>query len=143
MVQHLAAGAPRRGWAADAVRGLLAWAGRVGAEPADSSDTALQKRLMVALSVGLLPLTLLWSVIYLVAGVPFSAAIPAIYTAATPVNTLIFSWTRNLGFYRFTQLLMYLILPWLLMMSLGGFRESSVVVIWAALCPLASLLIED
>jgi len=143
MVQHLAAGAPRRGWAADAVRGLLAWAGSVGAEPADSSDTALQKRLMVALSVGLLPLTLLWSVIYLVAGVPFSAAIPAIYTAATPVNTLIFSWTRNLGFYRFTQLLMYLILPWLLMMSLGGFRESSVVVIWAALCPLASLLIED
>ena len=98
---------------------------------------------MVALSVGLLPLTFLWSVIYFVAGVPLSAAIPAIYTAATPVNTLLFSWTRNLGFYRFTQLLMYLVLPWLLMMTLGGFRESSVVVIWAALCPLASLLIED
>ena len=143
MMQHLAAGAPRRGWAANAVRSLLAWAGSVGADPTDGSDTALQKRLMVALSVGLLPLTLLWSVIYFVAGVPFSAAIPAIYTAATPVNTLLFSWTRNLGFYRFTQLLMYLVLPWLLMMTLGGFRESSVVVIWAALCPLASLLIED
>jgi len=38
---------------------------------------------------------------------------------------------------------MYLVLPWLLMMTLGGFRESSVVVIWAALCPLASLLIEE
>src|SRR5262249_43070935 len=26
---------------------------------------------------------------------------------------------------------------------LGGFRESSVVIIWAALCPLAALLVED
>jgi guanylate cyclase len=143
MAQHLVAGAVRRGWAASAVERLLVWAGSVGADPADSTDTALQKRLMVALSVGLLPLTLLWSVIYLVVGVPLSAAIPAIYTAATPVNTLLFFWTRNLGFYRFTQLLMYLVLPWLLMMTLGGFRESSVVVIWAALCPLASLLIEE
>jgi adenylate cyclase len=143
MVQHLIAGAPQGGWAANAVRRLLVWAGSVGADPADSTDTALQKRLMVALSVGLLPMTFLWSAIYFVAGVPLSAAIPAIYTAAAPVNTLVFSWTRNLGFYRFTQLLMFLVLPWLLMMSLGGFRESSVVVIWAALCPLASLLIED
>jgi guanylate cyclase len=129
MMQTLAAGSARRSWAANAVRGLLLWAGRVGADPADSTDTALQKRLMVALSVGLLPLTLLWSVIYWIAGVPLSAAVPAIYTAATPINTLLFAWTRNLGFYRFTQLLMYLVLPWLLMMSLGGFRESSVVVI--------------
>jgi len=143
MEQHLAASALRQGRAAGVVRSLLVWAGNVGADPADSSDTALQKQLMVALSVGLLPLTLLWSVIYLVAGVPLSAAIPALYTAVTPVNTLLFSWTRNLRFYRFTQLLMYLVLPWLLMMSLGGFRESSVVVIWAALCPLASLLIEE
>ena len=143
MVQQLIARVPQEGWAANAVRRLLAWAGSVGADPTDTTETALQKRLMVALSVGLLPLTFLWSVIYFAAGVPLSAAIPAIYTAVTPANTLLFSWTRNLGFYRFTQLLMYLVLPWLLMMSLGGFRESSVVVIWAALCPLASLLIED
>jgi adenylate cyclase len=143
MEQHLVASAARQGWATNAVEGLLAWAGRIGADPTDSTETALQKRLMVALSVGLLPMTLLWSVIYLAAGVPLSAAIPAFYTAAAPVNTLLFSRTRSLGFYRFTQLLMFLVLPWLLMMSLGGFRESSVVVIWAALCPLASLLIED
>lgn len=140
---QLVARVAQEGWAADAVRRLLVWAGSVGADPTDGAETALQKRLMVALSVGLLPLTFLWSVIYLVAGVPLSAAIPAIYTAVAPVNTLLFSRTRNLGFYRFTQLLMFLVLPWLLMMSLGGFRESSVVVIWAALCPLASLLIED
>jgi adenylate cyclase len=121
----------------------LRWAGRVGAAPTDSSDIALQKRLTVLLSVGLLPFTLLWSAIYIAAGAPLPAAVPALYTLVTPVNTLVFAWSRNLGAYRFVQLMMFLVLPWLLMLSLGGFRESSVVIIWAALCPLAALLIED
>ena len=38
---------------------------------------------------------------------------------------------------------MTLVLPWAVMTSLGGFKESSVVIIWAALCPLVSLLVED
>jgi adenylate cyclase len=29
------------------------------------------------------------------------------------------------------------------MLSLGGFKNSGVVIIWAALCPLAALLLED
>ena len=86
---------------------------------------------------------MLWSAIYLAAGVPIAAAIPAFYSIFTPINTAIFAWSRNLGFYRFTQLLTILILPWLVTMSLGGFRESSVVIIWSALCPLGSLLLED
>jgi adenylate cyclase len=36
---------------------------------------------------------------------------------------------------------MTLVLPWVVMMSLGGFKESSVVIIWAALCPIVSLLV--
>ena len=86
---------------------------------------------------------MLWSAIYLAAGVPIAAAIPAFYSIFTPINTAIFAWSRNLGFYRFTQLLTILILPWLVTMSLGGFRELSVVIIWSALCPLGSLLLED
>lgn len=95
------------------------------------------------LCVGTLPLTLLWSAIYLAAGVPLAAAIPGFYSVFTPLNTAIFAWTRNLVVYRFTQLLIILILPWLLMMCLGGFKESSVVIMWAALCPLGSLLLEE
>jgi adenylate cyclase len=131
------------GWASPFGQRLVARAGRIGADPGDGSDTALQKRLAVALSIGLLPFTLLWTAIYFAAGVPFSAAIPGLYSIVTPINTMAFAWTRNLGPYRFIQLLMFLVLPWLLMMSLGGFKESSVVVIWAALCPLAALLLED
>jgi guanylate cyclase len=130
-------------WLSSLFQQLVARAGRVGDAPTDSTERALQKRLIVLLSVGLLPLTFGWSAIYFAAGAPYSAAIPGLYTILAPINTAVFAWTRNLAFYRFIQLLMFLILPWLLMMSLGGFRDSSVVIIWAALCPLAALLLED
>ena len=125
------------------LRRLFDWAGRVGTDPADSPETLLQKRLTVALCVGTLPLTIGWSLIYLAAGAPAAASIPAFYSLFTPLNTALFAWTRNLGLYRFTQLLTILVLPFLVMLALGGYRQSSAVVLWAALCPLASLLVEE
>ena len=133
----------RFGWQTGAAERLVALAGRVGADPHESGDAALQRRLLVILAVGTLPLTVLWSVTYFAAGAPLAAAAPAAYSVVTPINTALLGWTRNFRFYRFTQLLMTLVLPWLVMMSLGGFRQSSVVIIWAALCPLCSLLVEE
>jgi len=130
-------------WLSNRAEALVAQAGRIGADPEDSDETALQKRLAVVLCVGTLPMTIIWSAIYLFAGVPTAAAAPAFYSVFTPVNTAFFAWTRNLEVYRFTQLLLTLILPWLVTIALGGFRESSIVIIWAALCPLGSLLLED
>ena len=143
MEQDRARGGRRLGWVSDYTKGLVALAGRIGLDTTDSDETALQKRLVVVLCVGTLPLTMLWSAVYLAVGVPLAAAIPGFYSVITPINTAIFAWTRNLGFYRSAQLLTILILPWLLTLCLGGFRESSVVIIWAALCPLGSLLLED
>jgi adenylate cyclase len=125
------------------VRSLFDWAGRVGTDSRDSPETLLQKRLTVALCVGTLPLTIGWSLIYLAAGAPVAAAIPAFYSLFTPINTALFAWTRNLGLYRFTQLLTILVLPFLVMLALGGYRPSSAVILWAALCPLGSLLVEE
>ena len=133
----------RFAWASRAAAMLMAAAGRIGVDPSESSDAALQRRLLVIMSVGTLPLTLLWSVIYFAAGARLAAAAPAVYSIVTPINTVLLRWTRNFGLYRFIQLLMTLVLPWLVMLSLGGFKSSSVVIIWAALCPLVSLLVED
>jgi adenylate cyclase len=133
----LLSGHPRR------ARNLAAWAGRIGTAPTDTDETALQKRLAVVLCAGTVPLTVLWSAIYLLVHVPLAAAVPAFYALFTLVNTAFFAWTRNLEFYRFTQLLLILILPWLVTVALGGFQQSSAVIIWAALCPLGSLLLEE
>src|ERR1700722_7853293 len=125
------------------MKALITLIGLIGLDTSDSDETALRKRLAVVLCAGTLPLTLLWSAIYLAVGAPIAAAIPGFYTAFTPINTVIFAHTRNFRFYRFTQLLLILLLPWLVTLSLGGFKQSSVVIIWAALCPLGSLLLED
>ena len=130
----------RLGWFSDHLKHLAAVAARIGLCPGDSDETALQKRLAIVLCVGTLPLNMLWSAIYLAVGAPVAAAIPGLYSVMTSINTAIFAWTCDLGVYRFTQLLMILILPWLVTVSLGGFKQSSVMVIWAALCPLGSLL---
>ncbi|MFZ0715886.1 adenylate/guanylate cyclase domain-containing protein [Mycobacterium sp.] len=118
------------------------WVGRIGTAAADTNEIALQKRLAVVLCAGTLPLTTLWSVVYLLMDAPAAAVAPAFYTVFTLANTALFAWTRNLEFYRFTQLLVILILPWLVTIALGGFQQSSAVIVWAALCPLGSLLLE-
>ena len=133
----------RFGWTTAASAKLVALAARVGVDPSESGETALQRLVMVLLAVGTLPMTILWSVVYLAAGAPLAAAAPAVYSVATPINTALFAWTRNLSLYRFIQLLMTLVLPWMVTMSLGGFKNSSAVIIWAALCPVVSLLVED
>src|ERR1700729_312999 len=125
------------------MKALITLIGRIAVDPSDSDETALRKRIAVVLCAGTLPMTLLWSAIYLAIGAPIAAVIPGFYTAFTPINTAIFAYTRNFRFYRFSQLLLILLLPWLLTLSLGGFRQSSIVIIWAALCPLGSLLLED
>jgi adenylate cyclase len=117
---------------------------RIGLDSTDSQETALRKRLAVVLCAGTLPLTVLWSAVYIAVNAPLlTAAIPAFYSIVTPINTVLFAHTRNFGFYRSSQLFLILMLPWLVMLSLGGFRESSVVIMWAALCPLGSLLLDD
>jgi guanylate cyclase len=132
-----------RHWISSCAEQLFALARHIGLEASDSDEIALRKRVAVALFAGTLPFTIAWSGIYLVAGAPLAAAIPGFYSVFTPINTFIFARTRNLAIYRFTQLLVVLILPWLVMMSLGGFRQSSAVIMWAALSPLGSLLLDD
>ena len=133
----------RFGWASAAFAKLVALAARLAPILSESVDASLQRLVMVLLAVGTLPLTILWSVIYFIAGAPLAAVAPAVYSVVTPINTVLFAWTHNFRLYRFIQLLMTLVLPWLVTMSLGGFKNSSAVIIWAALCPLVSLLVED
>jgi guanylate cyclase len=119
------------------------WISRIGKDPADSTDVALQKRLVVTLSLAVVPAAIIWSGIYFLAGAGVAGFIPGSYAILGLANTALFAFTRRLGFYRFTQLLMFLLLPWLLMMSLGGYKTSSAVIIWAALCPLGAIILED
>ena len=84
MEQDRARSDRRLDWVSNCTKALFALAGRIGLDPSDGDETALQKRLVVVLCVGTLPLTMLWSAIYFAAGVPLAAAIPGFYFGHHP-----------------------------------------------------------
>jgi signal transduction histidine kinase/DNA-binding response OmpR family regulator/HPt (histidine-containing phosphotransfer) domain-containing protein len=80
-----------------------------------------------------------WGLAYLLAGVPRAAVWPWGYTLLAGFNLWLFrrsTWERALDI----QLLASLLIPWLLMLDLGGFAASGAVMLWSLLAPIGALL---
>lgn len=110
------------------------------AEPDDDHEIRLQKTLMVGGSFMILLAALFWGAVYLYFDEPVAAAIPLSYAAISFLSFIIFLLTRHYRFYQFGQFLLILLLPFILMMTLGGFIYSSVVILWSLLCPLGAMI---
>jgi guanylate cyclase len=110
---------------------------QVGSLPGDSDEIRLQKRLLLLSNYLLAPLGLAWGLTYLAFGEPLAAAIPLIYVALIAVSLTTFGLTRRFRFYRISQMLFMLVLPFALMIALGGFVNSSAVILWSLVSPLA------
>ena len=115
----------------------------IGADPADSDELRLKKRLLVAISLMVSPAALLWGSVFLISREPIAAVVPLLYAGFSSVSILHFAITRRLRFFRFSQLLLILALPFALQMALGGFVQGSGVILWSWLCPLGALLFAD
>jgi signal transduction histidine kinase/DNA-binding response OmpR family regulator len=80
-----------------------------------------------------------WGAVYVIAGIPAVAVWPWAYTALAVVNLWLFTsrrWRRALDL----QLLFSLLIPWLLMLHMGGFQASGAVMIWSLIAPVGALL---
>ena len=114
--------------------------GGIGSDPDDSDDLRLKKSLMVSISILISLAGFLWGATYFAFGEVTAAVIPITYSVVSCVSIFIFAATRRFQFYRFSQLLLILLLPFFLMVSLGGFVNSSVVILWSLLSPLGALV---
>jgi class 3 adenylate cyclase len=110
----------------------------VGSDPADDADLRLRKFLVLVASATVLPAAALWGAIYWAFGEPTSALVPWSYVLVTGVSLPLFSRTRRYEWYASIQVATFLVLPFLLMWSLGGFVTGSMVALWAWLSPLAA-----
>jgi signal transduction histidine kinase/CheY-like chemotaxis protein/HPt (histidine-containing phosphotransfer) domain-containing protein len=72
-----------------------------------------------------------------------AAVIPFSFTVLSALNIAVFRLTQKFGLFRFTQLLLNLLLPFLLMRALGGFVGSGAVILWSLVAPLAALLVAE
>ena len=108
--------------------------------PSDNSDLRLKK---VALT--LTPLIIgiaafIWGSIYFLLGHFLSGSIPMSYSIISAISLAHFFRTKKTGFLQGSQLVLVLLLPFLLMWSLGGFYAGSMVMIWAIFAPVAALM---
>lgn len=116
---------------------------RIGADPADSDDVRLQKALMVGGALMFIGAGALWGLMYMAFGEWLAGSIPLSYAAISLGSVLLFARTRRYRFFRFSQLLLILLLPFLLMAALGGFINSSAVILWSFICPLGALIFDE
>jgi len=121
---------------------LWQWANR-GARSEDGNEERVKKAVLTLVAGIIAFLAIFWGSLYVVLGYPASGAIPLGYAGISFSSILYFFTTKRFGFFRFSQLLLILLLPFLLQWSLGGFSNGSAVMVWAFFAPLAAMLFAD
>ncbi len=125
------------------IRKLPPFIARIGAAPSDSDDERLRKTLLVGGAFMFIAAGALWGLMYFAFGEFLAGLIPLTYAVISLLSVVVFSLTRRYQFFRFSQLALILLLPFLLMLSLGGFVNSSAVILWSLICPIGALLFDE
>jgi len=121
-------------------RGVVSRILRIGARPTDSRAVALRKGALVLISVSITALATIWTLTYLALGRPPAAAVPLVYQATSLASLVYLARTGNLDVLRFVQVGTVTVLPFMLQWTLGGFDNSSAVMVWAFAGPLGALV---
>lgn len=124
------------------IQELLPLVADIGADPNDSDEVRLQKSSLVLGSAMFIIAGALWGILYFLFEEPIAGAIPFSYAVVSFLSVIVFHLTRQYRLFLFSQLLLILFLPFLLMIALGGFVKSSGVILWSLICPLSALLFD-
>jgi adenylate cyclase len=103
----------------------------IGVAPGDSDEVRVQKVTLTLAAELVTVLSVVWVGTYLALGLPWSAAIPFSYQVVSVVTLVVFARTKDYRFFRFIQIVIIFLLPFLLQWSLGGYVTSSAVSLWA------------
>lgn len=122
---------------------FLSLAARIGANPADADDTRIEKTVFVISSLMVSVAGIIWGLTYFAFGETLAGVIPISYSLISLANLVAFALMRQYSVFRFTQLTLILLLPFLLMIALGGFVNSSAVILWSLLAPIGTLVFGD
>ena len=111
--------------------------------PTDSPEEKTKKGVLTMIASIIAFLAIFWGSTYVWLGYPWSGVIPLSYAVISLLSIAYFFISKHFEFFRFSQLLLIFLLPFLLMWSLGGFANGSVVMVWAFFTPLAAMLFAD
>ena len=115
------------------------WTKGLGDETNEGDNLRLKKNLLLICSSIFVVIAMIWGLMYIGIGVIRSGLIPLSYAAFSSVSILFFLITGKYKLFRFIQLFLILVLPFLLMVSLGGFVNGSAVILWSFISPCGAL----
>jgi signal transduction histidine kinase len=121
-------------------RGLWARIAERAIEPGDSPLVRRHKKVVLFATVIKCSACPIWVATYFSLGLT-AGVIPLLYFVLTPISTARFLQTRVLRAYGLRQQLLILLLPLTMHLALGGYVNSSAVIVWAIIAPLVVLLV--
>ena len=122
---------------------VFSFIARIGSDPNDDDDIRLQKSLLVVCAFPFMVAGVAWGLMYVFFDEPLAGAIPLSYSFISLLSIINFGQTRQYRFFRFSQLTLILLLPFFLMVALGGFVNGSAVVLWSLICPMGAMLFDE
>src|SRR5688572_22463319 len=114
----------------------------IGTDPVDSDEVKLQKSLLVICTIPFIIAGVVWGLMYILFGETLAGVIPISYSVISLSSLLNYSISHKFETFRFSQLLLILLLPFALMLSLGGFVNGSAVILWGLISPLGAMLFD-
>ena len=106
----------------------------------DNDETRLEKLILVITSILISIAALIWGSIYVWFGEVWSGLIPFFYSFLSVCSLVVLKLSHRFRLFRFSQIFLILLLPFFLMVALGGFINGSVVIVWSILAPIGALL---
>ncbi|MGI9604606.1 MAG: sensor histidine kinase [Acidimicrobiales bacterium] len=111
----------------------------LGVDDDCDDDERTTRRVLAAASVGVMFPVPVWGVLYIGNGEVLAGLIPIVYTFITILSFVALWRFGGWRWFRVSQIVQHLFLPFLLMWALGGFAASSAIIIWALLAPLSAM----
>ncbi len=127
----------------DRIKGFFLILPNIGIKPTDSESDKLRMRFMNSMALLMSNGGILWGGISLYYGAYLQASIPLGYTLFTSINLTFFHFKKRFAIYRFTQVFMSLMLPFLFQASLGGIIDSGGMMLWSFLALVGSMSVQD
>jgi class 3 adenylate cyclase len=123
------------------MRTLLTRLLAIGADPLDDEDVRLRKVLVLVAALMVLPAAIGWGAVYWWFGETLAALSPWAYVLIGLVSIAVLGRTRRYVPFATVQFTVFLVVPFTLMWSLGGFVGGSAVALWAWLSPLGARIV--
>src|SRR6266540_4906403 len=133
-------GSPSPGRWRGRLHALLERTAAVAVLPDDPEEVRVRKASLILLVALIVPLSTVWVVTYAILGLWWSAVIPLAYQVLSAVGLVALLRTKRFQRFLTVELSLMLLLPFVLQWSLGGFRASSAVALWAFAAPMAALV---